>query len=173
MSLERVLLVILATVVVLGLAAWALGFGHMWGWGRGGMHGYDRGGMMTGGLPRAMTGTQMAGVAEGGAIVDPVVPASLGAEAKMGQRAYQAKCASCHGEHAAGIKGTAPPLVHKIYEPSHHADFAFVMAVKNGVKAHHWPFGDMPPVEGLTQADALAIASYVRELQRVNGIGIN
>lgn len=47
---------------------------------------------------------------------------------------------------------------------------AFQMAVVQGVRAHHWPFGDMPPQEGLTRADVRNIIAYVRELQRANGI---
>ncbi|WP_417246831.1 c-type cytochrome [Celeribacter sp.] len=94
----------------------------------------------------------------------------LTAEAEFGKRAFEAKCADCHGENAAGQNGVAPPLVHKIYEPSHHSDMAFVLAAKNGVRAHHWKFGNMPPVKGLTQADVKYIARYVRELQRENGI---
>jgi hypothetical protein len=47
---------------------------------------------------------------------------------------------------------------------------SFVLAVKNGVRAHHWRFGDMPPVDGLTQSDVMNIVAYVRELQRANGI---
>ncbi len=41
-----------------------------------------------------------------------------------------------------------PRLVHKIYEPNHHADFAFQRAAAQGVKAHHWKFGNMPKIEG-------------------------
>ncbi|MEO1825019.1 MAG: cytochrome c, partial [Roseibacillus sp.] len=91
-------------------------------------------------------------------------------QAQMGQRAFEAKCASCHGENAAGQNGVAPPLVHKIYEPNHHSDAAFLNAAQNGVQSHHWNFGNMPPVEGLTQGDVKMIAGYVRELQRANGI---
>jgi hypothetical protein len=47
---------------------------------------------------------------------------------------------------------------------------SFLMAVTQGVRAHHWTFGDMPPQEGLTQGDVRAIVAYVRELQRFNGI---
>jgi mono/diheme cytochrome c family protein len=48
---------------------------------------------------------------------------------------------------------------------------AFVLAARNGVRAHHWPFGDMPPVEErLTDGELGAIVAYVRELQRANGI---
>ncbi|UWQ04934.1 c-type cytochrome [Aliiroseovarius crassostreae] len=98
------------------------------------------------------------------------LPAQLSGEAVMGKRAFDAVCVDCHGANAAGQQGVAPPLVHKTYEPGHHADMAFVLAVQRGVKAHHWPFGDMPPVKGLTRADVVNIIAYVRELQQENGI---
>ncbi|KPN62770.1 Cytochrome c [Aliiroseovarius crassostreae] len=109
-------------------------------------------------------------IAQGAPIAEVRVPAKLSSEAEIGKRVFEAKCAVCHGTNAAGQNGVAPPLVYKIYEPSHHSDMAFVRAVKNGVQAHHWTFGNMPPVEGLTQGDVKYIASYVRELQRENGI---
>ena len=73
-------------------------------------------------------------------------------------------------ENAAGQNGVTPPLVHTIYRSDHHSDIAFVMVAKNGVRSHHWKFGNMPPVEGLTAADVKFIARYVRELQKENGI---
>ena len=117
-----------------------------------------------------MTTPDLSQVAAGSPIVEVTVPAELSANAEVGKRAFEAKCAACHGAAAAGQNGVAPPLVHKIYEPSHHSDMAFVMAAQNGVRAHHWNFGNMPPIEGLTQGDVKMIATYVRELQRANGI---
>jgi mono/diheme cytochrome c family protein len=105
-----------------------------------------------------------------GAIVAVEVPASFSDQEQVGQRAYDAVCATCHGVNAQGREGIAPPLVHKIYEPGHHGDMAFVLAAQNGVRAHHWKFGNMPPVEGVTKADVLNIVTYVRALQRENGI---
>ena len=90
-------------------------------------------------------------------------------QAKAGERAFDANCAVCHGDNAAGTD-QGPPLVHIIYEPSHHADPSFVLAVRNGVRAHHWTFGDMAPVPGITDDEITAIIAYVRELQRHNGI---
>lgn len=107
---------------------------------------------------------------EGDAMTEVTLPANLSEDAIVGQRAFDAVCADCHGENAAGKMGFGPPLVHKIYEPSHHADMSFVLAVQNGVRAHHWQFGDMPAQSGLTQADVRGIIAYVRELQRANGI---
>lgn len=106
----------------------------------------------------------------GPAIVIVTVPETLSANAEIGKVAFEAKCAVCHGANAAGQDGVAPPLVHKIYEPSHHGDAAFLLAAKNGVRAHHWRFGSMPAVEGVTDGDVKMIVAYVRELQRANGI---
>ncbi|WP_335947705.1 MULTISPECIES: c-type cytochrome [Salipiger] len=107
---------------------------------------------------------------ENGAIVSVSLPDSLSSEAQIGERAFDAVCAACHGDNGAGVDGSGPPLVHKIYEPSHHADMAFFMAVERGVQAHHWSFGNMPPQQGLTRADVAGIVTYVREMQRANGI---
>ena len=98
------------------------------------------------------------------------VPGEMSDFALIGQKGFDANCASCHGQNAAGQNGIAPPLIHKIYEPSHHGDESFQRAVAMGVRAHHWKFGNMPAIEGLTRADVKAITAYVRELQRHNGI---
>ena len=103
-------------------------------------------------------------------IVSVNVPATLSARAQLGRTTYDANCASCHGRNAAGQDGVAPPLVHIVYEPGHHGDESFQRAVARGVRAHHWRFGDMPPVEGLSRRDVAAVVAYVRELQRANGI---
>jgi cytochrome c len=116
------------------------------------------------------TPAETAAPAEGEPLVAISVPETFSAEAMMGQRAFEATCAACHGVNATGKMGFGPPLVHKIYEPGHHADMSFVMAVQNGVRAHHWPFGDMPAQTSLTQADVGNVIAYVRELQRANGI---
>ncbi len=98
------------------------------------------------------------------------VPDTLSSSGKLGKRIFEEQCASCHGRNAAGQEGVAPPLIHKIYEPSHHGDESFQRAVALGVRAHHWPFGNMPPIEGLTRVDVSTVITYVRELQRTNGI---
>ena len=118
----------------------------------------------------SMTPPDMSGIAEGAPIVEVKLPDNLASLAQMGERAFNAKCAVCHGANAAGREGKGPPLVHKIYEPNHHSDMAFVMAAKNGVRSHHWRFGNMPPVDGVTDADVKAITAYVRALQKENGV---
>lgn len=87
----------------------------------------------------------------------------------VGKALYEKNCASCHGPD---LKGTdkAPPFLHKVYEPSHHGDAAFQLAVKNGVRAHHWKFGDMQPVPGLTPDDVAHTTAFIRARQRQVGI---
>ena len=118
----------------------------------------------------SMVPPDTSGVARGAPIVEVSVPTDLSANAQIGKGAFEAKGAECHGANAAGQNGVAPPLVHKIYEPSHHSDMAFVLAAKNGVRSHHWNFGNMPPVKGLTDADVKMVTQFVRELQEANGI---
>jgi cytochrome c2 len=119
-------------------------------------------------------GTQInaesAAILPDGAIVAVNVPTAFLKQEQIGKRGFDAVCAACHGTNAQGREGAGPPLVHKIYEPSHHGDMAFVMAAQNGVRSHHWTFGNMPPVAGVTNADVLNIVAYVRALQRENGI---
>ena len=105
-----------------------------------------------------------------GALANVIVPAQFSDDALIGERAYTASCVACHGENGEGRDGMAPPLVHKIYEPGHHGDEAFQRAAAMGVHNHHWPFGDMPPVDGVTRGDVATIVAYIRELQRANGI---
>lgn len=90
-------------------------------------------------------------------------------EYRQGETLFKANCAKCHGEGASGTD-QGPPLVHKIYEPNHHADIAFQRAVANGVRAHHWKFGDMPKIDGVSPPEVDQIIAYVRWLQRQAGI---
>lgn len=107
--------------------------------------------------------------ATGEALVSISVPILQDADLG-GQALFEENCASCHGKYAVGKQGFAPPLVHKIYKPSHHPDIAFELAAKNGVRSHHWSFGDMPPVSDINEKDIAAIVSYIRKLQVANGI---
>jgi len=109
-------------------------------------------------------------IIDNSAIVSIELPDELSKVAQIGKLAFQSNCVACHGENAVGQKSVAPPLIHKIYEPSHHGDESFQRAVAVGVRAHHWKFGNMPAIEGLTRGDVKAIIAYVRELQEANGI---
>lgn len=103
------------------------------------------------------------------AVLPPVVVPDLSPLAREGQAAYDRHCAECHGPNAAG-SGEGPPLVHPVYRPAHHADVAFTLAVRRGVLAHHWRFGDMPAQPEVREDEIAAITRYVRELQVANGI---
>lgn len=106
---------------------------------------------------------------QGAPLVEVNVP-ELSAAARAGKEAFEVSCAACHGVNAAGQDGVAPPLVHIIYEPNHHSDQSFYLAVQQGARAHHWRFGNMPAIAGVNQSDVTDIIAYVRELQRANDI---
>lgn len=148
--------------ILLGAAVAIVGW-YLW---TGRMH--MDGGHMNGGH---MNGAQM-GIQSGGGtpILDDLRIPQFNEQELSGKAAFDANCATCHGENAAGVDSAGPPLVHKIYEPSHHGDGAFVVAARNGVRAHHWQFGNMPPVEGVTDEELIDIIAYVRKMQRANGI---
>jgi len=86
-----------------------------------------------------------------------------------GAELYGQACATCHGED---LRGTdqGPPFLDVVYEPGHHPDGAFLAAAMMGVRSHHWDFGNMPPIEGITEEQVLAIVEYVRSEQRAAGI---
>jgi len=96
--------------------------------------------------------------------IEPQDPALV----EAGSVLYQASCAECHGSD---LRGTdqGPSHLSVVYEPTHHGDVAFQLAVLQGSRQHHWPFGDMEPVTGLTQDDVTKIIAYVREQQRIEG----
>jgi hypothetical protein len=43
---------------------------------------------------------------------------------------------------------------------------AFQIAVKNGVRSHHWQFGDMPPIPLVTPDSVAHIIAYIRREQQ-------
>jgi len=85
-----------------------------------------------------------------------------------GEPLYVTNCAECHGED---LRGTdlGPSHLSIVYEPNHHSDGAFTVAVLAGTPQHHWPYGAMEPVEGLSDEDIAAIVAFVRETQRIEG----
>lgn len=87
----------------------------------------------------------------------------------LGKSLYEKNCASCHGQWAGG-SDQGPPLVHRLYLAGHHGDAAFYRAAKTGATAHHWKFGAMPPVTGITDAELARIVPYVRWVQQQNGL---
>lgn len=114
--------------------------------------------------------TQATGTAKNSPVVtvDVTLP-PLTEIATEGQVLFDNNCASCHGLNGSGTKA-GPPLIHDIYNPGHHSDKAFYQAVKTGVKQHHWPYGNMPARSTVSTSDVAKIVTYVREVQKANGI---
>ena len=71
---------------------------------------------------------------------EATIPASLAA----GEAAFVANCMTCHGERG--------------------------LAAQRGVRAHHWDFGDMPPIPEVDTEELRAIVPYIRFLQEQVGI---
>ena len=96
------------------------------------------------------------------------IPVQNVALVATGDVLYQTNCAECHG---GDLRGTdkGPSHLSIVYVPGHHGDQAFVVAARAGVRAHHWDFGNMAPVEGLSDDDLTAIIAFVRENQRIEG----
>ena len=86
-----------------------------------------------------------------------------------GRSLYGQACSVCHGQNLEGTNA-GPTFLDRIYAPGHHADISFIFAVERGVRAHHWNFGNMAPVEGLSHEQVLAIIAFIREQQRAAGI---
>ncbi len=87
----------------------------------------------------------------------------------LGVNKYRQMCAGCHGKWGGGTD-QGPPLMHGFYKPSHHRDSTFYRAVLKGTQAHHWKFGDMSPVSGVSPEDAGHIVAFIRAEQRKVGI---
>ena len=98
-----------------------------------------------------------------------VITGELSEAALAGEKLFIANCSMCHGARAGGTN-QGPPLVHQIYEPGHHSNASFVIAVARGVRAHHWDYGNMPAVPSLEIDEIHQVICYVRELQLANDI---
>jgi len=118
-----------------------------------------------------MVNSRMHGAADAARAKDPseIIVPKFSPGGAIGEIAFQNSCAACHGTNAAG-SDSGPPLVHSLYRPGHHPDESVIRAVRNGVPAHHWRFGDMPVPGDVSDVDIALITQYMRELQRANGI---
>jgi len=99
---------------------------------------------------------------------NPVAP-EMTPKLNLGKLNFGFYCAACHGQKAGG-SDKGPTFISRIYHPGHHGDQAFLAAARRGVRAHHWPFGNMPPVPGVTDKQISLIIGYVRAVQKANGV---
>ena len=87
---------------------------------------------------------------------------------QAGEQLFNTNCSACHGAGAVGTN-LGPPLIDRTYHPGHHNDFSIRNAIKNGVRSHHWNFGNMLPVAGVSEDDAEKIICYIRDTQLSSG----
>ena len=77
------------------------------------------------------------------------------------------------GEHApAAIKEITMEALtgRKLAIDASMAIYQFLVAVRSGSRPHHWNFGPMPPVPGLTDEQVRLITAFVRSEQQAVGI---
>lgn len=89
--------------------------------------------------------------------------------AEVGQIAFAADCAACHGRNAEGTE-RGPALTQAAYGPAELPDQHFRDAVQKGAPARRHDFGAMPAFPGLPDRRLDQILAFVRELQRARGI---
>ena len=97
-----------------------------------------------------------------------VVPQLLG-DALAGEGVYTQHCQSCHGVNTSGTE-KGPTFMHRVYHPGHHNDASIYVAVRRGSRQHHWRFGSMKPVEGISDAEIAQAIAYIRTMQKANGL---
>jgi len=88
--------------------------------------------------------------------------------AETGAALYKQSCGSCHGDDLRGTDRGPSQLSH-VYAPDRHPDAAYGSAIEQGATAHHWHFGDMPPVKGISHSEVDAIIDYIRQQQQEHG----
>ena len=102
---------------------------------------------------------------------EPVLfdPAEQDISGLSGRLLFSNSCARCHG---ALLTGTAagPPLLHQFYRPGLHPDESFIVAIRLGVRNHHWQYGDMPLIADLSDAEIAAIIGFIRAAQVDGGL---
>lgn len=105
----------------------------------------------------------------GGPVASAAESIEIPLELSRGQLLYEKYCSGCHGT---GLDGSdqGPPLVHPYYKPSHHDDGTFYRAVLEGVRQHHWNFGDMPPVSAMTPGKTEQVIAFIRYYQQQQGL---
>lgn len=87
---------------------------------------------------------------------------------ELGSDAYRTFCATCHGTDLRGTE-IGSSLRSIVYEPTRHDDAAFVVAIKEGAKAHHWDLNNMPRISAISDQEISAVIAYIRRIQNTEG----
>jgi len=96
------------------------------------------------------------------------VPSASFVSVEHGVVAFAGECARCHGRLAEGTE-RGPNLIHPDYGPRIRSDAEFRRAVREGLPARRG-YGAMPPFPGVSKRRLERMITFVRELQRANGI---
>lgn len=102
------------------------------------------------------------------ALLGAACSSSETSESVDGATVYEQNCASCHGSD---LRGTAqgPSQLSIVYEPNHHSDDAYRAAIRNGAPQHHWAFGNMPAIQGISDDEIELVIQFIRQQQETFG----
>jgi len=87
---------------------------------------------------------------------------------EIGVVAFARECARCHGRLAGGTE-RGPNLIHPDYGPGVRSDAQLRRAVREGMPARRG-YGAMPPSPEVSKRRLERMITFLRELQRANGI---
>lgn len=93
---------------------------------------------------------------------------------QQGGVAFAEECAGCHGRLGWGTQ-RGPNLIHPDYGPRVLSDTQIRRAVREGVPArqgvgNRGGYIDMPPASNLSERRLNRMVTFLREIQRMNGI---
>ena len=88
--------------------------------------------------------------------------------AEQGVTAFAGECIRCHGRLAGGT-GRGPNLIHPDYGPSVRSDAQLRRSVREGMPGRRG-YDAMPAFPDLSKRRLERMITFVRELQRANGI---
>ena len=88
---------------------------------------------------------------------------------QQGGIAFIEECAGCHGRLAQGTD-RGPNLIHPDYGPGNRSDAQIRQVVREGVPTRRRDYVDMLPTTNLSEHKLEQMVTYLREIQRMNGI---
>ncbi|MHA1527411.1 MAG: c-type cytochrome [Alphaproteobacteria bacterium] len=99
---------------------------------------------------------------------DGGVPSASSMSVEQGLIAFAGECVGCHGRLAGGTE-RGPNLIHPDYGPRVRGDARLRRAVREGMPARRG-YGAMPAFPDVSERRLGRMITFVRELQRANGI---
>ena len=121
------------------------------------------------GAVAALVYVALSGEGDDGVTVE-VIAAELSEEAIQGEALFKANCPGVPRRERGGHEAGSAADSRHLQSGSPFGQGFLSGGRRLGVRAHHWPYGDMPPQPQVKEAEVALIIRYIRELQEANGI---